>query len=126
MIDSRVKILQECKGISIKEGESGEQTFVCFDTDAGVIAIAMDDGLLGLLVSMILEHANSKVPKKTGVHEVMPANFDPIHAQAIAIEKGPKKNTAIVAFMMGNVNVTFVVNKKALQSTCARMASEII
>lgn len=120
---SKGKLIQRANRIAIHAGNATNDTALYFETDWGMVTVVLDEEQLGLLFGMIVQHATGATEHKTGEHDIT-VNFDPMLTQAMAIADGPTPDTGYVSMLLGRgVNLTFVVDKSALRTQCANVAS---
>jgi hypothetical protein len=117
--------LPVAKGVTVETSPDGKQTALLFktSTEPGFVGIALNNAELARMVSMLLSQAAKVAAKVVPVSPPTKMTATPILASHLGFAKGRSDSEAIVAFRVGNLDLTFAVDVSILHGQCTTLLS---
>lgn len=117
--------LPAARGVSVETTSDGKTTGVFFkvDQEPGYVGAAMPSEHLSRLVAMLLNRAAEVAEKVTPGNPPEQMTTTPIMVSHMGVSRGRSDSEAIVAFHVGNLDLSFAVDLSILRQTCTDVLS---
>ena len=113
------------KGVTLETSSDGKQSALIFmiAQEPGMLGVAINRHELSRTASLLISQAAEVASKVTPENPPEKLSATPILASHLAFAKGRSDSEALVAFRVGNLDLTFAVDVTLLHEQCTRLLS---